>query len=558
VTGANFAEPVIDDPPTVDRSTGKEINPEDAGVLTLAAAQENQEALEIWDEKDGTHGGMTLALVRALREEGPHASMNRIFERLLNYMQAANLSQTPVLGGKGRGELDLLGGPAKQEPFSVMVKEVHGDEAVLRAGDAIGLYEGSELSRVGGGATLVVTRSLGLTEAAAKIGPAGAKVSAGDRFEVTKWASPHEPVLRVYIPPSAPAETIRQAAERFAALRDDPSIHWVDDPAKENPTATVWWNGSAWVLDAGGQSATVTDFKPALPRGARVLLVMPPTAELAAAVQVGEGTRYPGVARVDAAKADYRLYGRLTPAGVQYAWVKADAALPAISSMPARTDWFGGAPEQAGAMLTEYAVRIGKVHGWLSLSGRSGDSPFPYRLVLRKPGSNSDVRSGTLYGGETYKLILELDPTYKSEMTPRRWVYVFAIDQNGDGNLLFPPRGAGNEGNHLPRAQKDEAPMTAAARAIPLTELDADLQISEPWGTDTYIMISTKEAIPNPNVFQFEGVQAARGGDERRPSGNALEDLLDSCGDASRGVVATKAPVAWSIERLTFQSAPKK
>jgi len=558
---ADFAEPAIDDPASIDNSTGKEIDPEGVGVLTLAAAQENQEALEIWDEKDGTHGGMTLALVRALREEGPHASMNRIFERMLNYMQATNLSQTPVLGGKGRGELDLLGDPAKQEPFSVLVKEVRGDEAQLRAGEAIGLYEGSELTRVGGGATLLVTKSLGLTQSAATIGPAGAKVSAGDRFEVTKWASPQEPVLRVYVPPSATAETISQAVERFAALRNDPSVHWVDDPAKENPDAFIRWNGEAWVLDAGGKApfgrtTGVTDLK-MLPKGARVFVLMPPTTELAAAIQVGEGTRYSGIARVDAAKADYRLYGKLTPAGVQYAWVKTDAALAAASSMPARTDWFAGPPEQAGGMLTEYAVRIGKVHGWLTLSGRPGNSPFPYRLMLRKTGTKTDVRSGTLYGGDKYKLFLQLDPAYKSEMTPRRWVYVFAIDQKGDGTLLFPRVDSGNEGNHLPRAEKDEAPMVAAVRAIPLTEGDYDLEVSEPWGTDTYIVISTKEAIPNPKVFQFEGVQTARGAEERGHSGNALQDLLDTCGEAARGMIASKAPAEWSIERLAFQSAPK-
>jgi len=45
---------------------------------------------------------MTTALVRAIREEGPHASMDRVFERMWNYMQAANLTQTPVLGGKDR------------------------------------------------------------------------------------------------------------------------------------------------------------------------------------------------------------------------------------------------------------------------------------------------------------------------------------------------------------------------------------------------------------------------------------------------------------------------
>ncbi len=217
--GATFAEPVIDDPPPIDKATGKEINPEEAGVLTLAAAQENQEALEIRGPNNETHGGMTMALVRAIREEGPRASMDRIFERTWNYMQAANLSQTPVLGGNGRGDKDLLGQPSRQEPFSVMAKEVRGDDIVLQGGEAIGLYQGSELRRLsaqstGAEPTLRVIKVTGLAEAQAKIDPAGATIRAGDRFEVTKWGAPQEPNLRVYIPAAAPAEMLEKMSAR--------------------------------------------------------------------------------------------------------------------------------------------------------------------------------------------------------------------------------------------------------------------------------------------------------------------------------------------------------
>jgi hypothetical protein len=80
-------------------------------------------------------------------------------------------------------------------------------------------------------------------------------------------------------------------------------------------------------------------------------------------------------------------------------------AAPA-SPLPARTDWVDGKPENAGARLTEYAVRIGKVHAWLTLSGRPGQTGFPYQLVLRKPSSDAAVRTSVLYGGEQYKLYL--------------------------------------------------------------------------------------------------------------------------------------------------------
>lgn len=208
--------------------------------------------------------------------------------------------------------------------------------------------------------------------------------------------------------------------------------------------------------------------------------------------------------------------------------------------------------------MTEYAVRVGKVHAWLTLSGRPGQTAFPYRLVLRKPASAINVSAAVLYGGEQYKLFLQLDPAYKEPATTRRWVYVFAISQQGKGTLLFPPLGSGNEGNHLPRAEKDEKPIAPATPLIRLLDQPYDMEIGEPWGTDTYVVISTKEAIPNPNIFDFDGVQSTRGAESRGVSGSPLQDMLDAYGNSSRGAIAARAPSEWSIERITFRSARKK
>ena len=575
VNGVSFAEPLVDDPAPVDRATGRELNPEEAGVLTLAAAQENQEALEIWSE-GGAQGGMTASLVRAVREEGPGASMEHIFQRMSNYMRAANLSQTPVLGGKGRGEKDLLGRPARQEPFTVLVKEGRGGEVLLQAGDAIGLFEGSELRRLPGGdaaqpVTLTVVKSLGLMEAAASVSPEGTSVKAGDRFEVTRWAAAQEPNLRVYVPETAPEEVIQQAVERFAALRENPAIHWIEDPTLESPTEILRWSSGQWILDPLGSGAAATklgasasaaEVAKSLRNGARLFVMLPPPAAMSAAIQLGEGTRYPRIQRLggaDLPHADYRLYGRLSGAKVQYAWLQADADVSVrrgISSMPNRTDWFEGKTEEIAGQLTEYAVRIGRVHAWLNLSGRPGQTTFPYRLVLRKPNSPTNVTGETVYGGDQYKMFLQLDPHYTPATVARRWVYVFVIDQSGRGALLAPKLEAGNEGNHLPRVAKDESPSAPAAPLIPLTDRATDLEISPPFGTDTYLLIASKEPIPDLRVFEFDGAQSAS-----RAAGspsNPLQNLLEECGNSTRGAVAAKTPSEWSIDRITFQSAGKK
>jgi hypothetical protein len=580
VDGVVFGEPLIDDPPPVDQVTGRPINPEEAGVLTLAAAQENQEALELSTEKNEAHGGMTMSLVRAIREEGPHASMNHIFERMWSYMQAANLAQTPVMGGRGRGERDLLGEAARQEPFSVVVRQVRGDEAVLRGGEAIGLFAGSELRQIGGAAeskaaTLIVDRSMGLAESVAKISPPGAAIASGDRFEVTKWAAAEEPNLRVYVPPAAEIQTILEITERLAPLRSDPSIVWVDDPTTKSPSDILRWNSGRWVLDhlgaaveSGdlGHSPSAADVKGKLAKGARFFVMVPPTAALSVAIGLGGGTRYAAIQKLKEAEsgsAEYQLCGRVGDGGVQYAWVRADAKRPAsgegpAAPLPARTDWIDAKAEGVGSTLTEYAVRIGKVHAWLTLSGRPGQTAFPYHLVLRKPGSEDNLRATAVYGGEQYKMFLQLDPEYKEPTTARRWVYVFSISQEGKGTMLFPPLGSGNEGNHLPRAEKDERPKAPAAPLIRLLDQPYDLEISEPWGTDTYIVISTRDAIPNPGIFEFDGVQTSRGAETRGAAGSPLENLLGQLGNSTRAATAVRSPSEWSIERITLESAKKK
>ncbi len=153
---------------------------------------------------------------------------------------------------------------------------------------------------------------------------------------------------------------------------------------------------------------------------------------------------------------------------------------------------------------------------------------------------------------------LQLDPKYKEATTTRRWVYVFAISQEGKGTLLFPQLGSGNEGNHLPRADKDERPTAQAVPLIRLLDGPYDLEIGEPWGTDTYVLISTKDAIPNPNIFAFEGVHSTRGATRAEPPGarSRIFSMLTAILRAER--IAARAPSEWSIERITFQSAKKK
>jgi hypothetical protein len=58
--------------------------------------------------------------------------MDVILDRVLDFLSAENLAQTPVLGGKGRGEKDLLGQRVAPSSFSVSVKGIRGKDIILR------------------------------------------------------------------------------------------------------------------------------------------------------------------------------------------------------------------------------------------------------------------------------------------------------------------------------------------------------------------------------------------------------------------------------------------
>jgi hypothetical protein len=166
--------------------------------------------------------------------------------------------------------------------------------------------------------------------------------------------------------------------------------------------------------------------------------------------------------------------------------------------------------------LTEYADRLARVRSWLELPAPpSGASDaFPYRLALKrvdsttngKPGDKGFIQDGTVVEGDTFGLVLRAEGKITAS-TPRRWVYVLAIECSGEGQLLYPRSG---EGNFLPEKGPD---AKAWPTEIDLTGTDGSFSIGSPFGIDTYILLTTADQIADLSAFNFSGVlQAARGG----------------------------------------------
>ncbi len=321
-------EPVANDPATLD-AKGQPIDPEKAGVLTLAAAQSNEEAREI-DTDNGPHGAFTWALAHALKYSGE--PMERIFQRTAAELRANGVPQQPVMGGAGRDARNLFGEPADPGAgLHILAESVSGKEVRLRGGVELGLYPECILkSAAEPTVRLKITASNGLGSSTAEVDGEG-QVKAGDLFTVERWVEPSKASLKVFVPPAAPPATVQHVVAEVGKLHDDPAVKWLADPTAGSPTHIMSWNGTSWILESNpavgkpadlGVAPSVEAVKRLLPNKAVFLLLLPPTPDLTAALHPGASVE----SVKQRADAHYVLFGRWSAGGAEYAWMLPDAS----------------------------------------------------------------------------------------------------------------------------------------------------------------------------------------------------------------------------------------
>jgi hypothetical protein len=582
--GVTLHEPVANDPADTDPATHRPIDPEALGVLTLAAAQPNQEAREVQTE-DGPHGAFTWAFAQSLR----YASepVDRIFARTMASLGSNGALQQPAMGGASRFSKTVFGqAPAVGGGLTVVVDSVKGADIHLRGGTAIGLFPKCRLKTVSQPAvTVEIASSEGLSGSVAHVVGQGA-VKPGDVLTLDRWVVPAKAGLRVSIPKPAPAAAVERAVAEFGKLRGDSTIEWLDDPTAGVPTDVVSWNGSAWILETTTQPAktatlgaepAAAEIKRLLSPKARLLVRLPPTASLLPAIPLGDAEHSAAETTTTPAGAQYWLWGKIADTGPVYAWLLPDSTEASVRDaavqtnrasgylpLPIRSDWIKlpQDPEgvrAAGGELTNKALLLARIRAWLTLQSPPSQENFPYHLAFRqvvdgKLGEFKD--SGDFKEGEQYKLYLRADPAAlaaRDSLTPR-WVYVFVIDHFGDSTRVFPPPNRGNEGNRLPYAQVGDKPDFQPLIPLSGDSPTADFGIDAPFGVDTYFLLTSDNAIDNPEVFNFEGVRTETG---TRGASDPLTDLLSSTSSMTRGINLRAIPALWSIETLTHRSVSK-
>jgi hypothetical protein len=243
---------------------------------------------------------------------------------------------------------------------------------------------------------------------------------------------------------------------------------------------------------------------------------------------------------VPEAQAAYRLGRSAEIGGASLYWERIDDRDDLHPTLPERTDGVRGEPDAASAQLLDLAERLARIQAWLRLETPSQADGFPYHLVLRSQRTNAVIPGGNVFDGDRYEIVLRRDGGAAGRGVEPRYVYVFAIDSRGDQVLLFPTSAAGQGENLFPR-QPDQLLPDLFPIGAP------SFEVAPPFGTETLVLLTTREPLAHPWVLQGRAVRT-------RSLGTELDRLLE---DAARRVGASSGPWpgSWSLRRLTIRTA---
>jgi hypothetical protein len=555
--------------------------PIDRGALILSAAQDDEPAEEFVDEDGFSRGVFTWALVNVLRTASLDDPAEDLYLRIRALIRAKGYAQEPVLAGLPERRRSSLFGGAAAAPdarHGVAVENVGDDgRIILQGGIATGLRPGAELVSVSDSTLAIrVVEAVGMARSVAVVESGDRLPETGDVFEIRTWISASNAPLRLYVPPSnLDFEAITTAAEQLAALALSPLVDWVLDPTLTSPTHVVTWTGDEWTLlepntapVSIGPTPNPSDVASHLKgstedQRASLWVYLPPFLQLWNRLDPTISSSQTSVELVsEPSAADYLLAGRLDDSGVSYGWVKRQATIaPSTSPAPPVTSWYTLSPRRifGAASLAEDLFKLDVIWGWLHLESPPDDGTFPYQFAGFQNVETGELRieGDSLSEGELFRVVLR---TTESELSAarmeamiqdvsRRFVYIFAMDSDGNSVLLYPSADLGSVENDI-----------NLFTDLPLELKFGDRQpgdylfgVGRPLGIDSFFILTSAEALPRPEVLTFSGVRT-RGPGSGGEDETALSRLLGGINSASRGSRTEPVPTNWSLRRITVRS----
>lgn len=547
--------------------------PESHGALVVTASQDSDSAWDIRDAQGQFHGAFSWAWIRAIRDSTPGESAMETFLRAAARLHTEMPFQDPVISGNPREQHNpFLGARTDRRANRAVVaveKVLRDGTIVLQGGWANGLAVGSQLQIVGARtkARLTVTALQGLGQSSARMeGRMPPAIKSGALLEIVGWAAPPGRPLRVWMPrASESVGAIVGTARALAAAAARRGVRWVSDPIDVTPTHVLRRGATDWellvsdgVLEHIGDDNAAIAAVAKMPAGSSLFVQLPAPAALIAGISVGSGTEREDFEPTRSAEdADYVLVGRYSGRHLAYSWMRplVKSADRRKTGLPLSTQWFvydesSDAMREAVLTLREAVLRLRKIFGW-NLLESPPDARWPYRLAMRRTRTGELVKDPVVIGDDEYELVLLGTSTPMPATVQQRYIYAFIIDSDGRSVVLFPEPDSGSVENRFP------LPATAASRAAyPPTEIrlgkPGSFEVTQPYGVDTYFLLSTDEPLQNPSILEWDGVRSPTSGPR-----TALEQLLMLTGTGSRATPVV-TPSNWSIERLVVESVPPR
>ena len=481
-----------------------------------------------------------------------------------------NRTSTP---SAARREQPLFGGAAaKSDKVRTAALGANDDGSIsLDIGRVSGLGVGSEFTATapnsaGQTVQLRITSLDGIARSSAQIvSPAGAKVSPGDLFELSKWIPADNPPLLVWLWPSNLSQDQIAAA---AAQVQVSGAALVSDPAEQQWTHVLSWDGTNWTIQTGrlgrfpvnlGAPLTADAIKKNLDATAKLWVNLPPSQELAAklkptgsdsAVQIAGNLSLRALCphrRAHCRRSRLRLVPqertRRRTAVAQCAATQSrllsHVAISRAHRLGARRLRFCDRCRRRQARITTHRCSP------KCMAGFSWSTAPP----TRRPMSSSRLHFSLPRDNRHFQPIRPRTRAISSKwLSPpqtaiidHRWVYVLDIDCHGQGTVLYPRDYSENQ---FPNDADNGRQFVLPGAPI--------LRIGPPYGVDTLIMLSTEQPLADPYVLNFEGV-ATRGS---RGVSSPLEKLFNQTSGGTRGF-SGEVPTNWGIGLMTVHSAPQ-
>jgi Caspase domain len=529
---------------------------EDRGALIFSAAQRDQPAKETNDEVGEAIGAFSYSFIQALRVAPINESAERLFMRMNILLKASNLYQDPILGGnilrKKQGIFGENTELLKGKTIIPIIQAKSKREIMLQGGIELALNVGTVLSKIQtkDSVFIKILAVNGIGKSLAEVVRGDLKnITAGDLFEVTQFAVPDKPNLKVMIPSSNFTENdLVTQTKDFVGLSEKGYFNIIRDPIIEIPDFIIQYHQNQWQVNQAKNpkweilpNLSSEVLKNKISKGANVLLQLPAVKTLIQNIKLGNNSVNNAIEIInDPSKADYTLMGIMKDT-LKYAWVKTDfIGTKGNGITPPKTDFFSQNNATADS-LTEYALRLGRINAWINLeSPPQEDFAFPYQLGL-KNRDKGYVYTATqkVFDQERMTLVLKTDSVaLRNWNQKKRFCYVFIIDMKGKTTLLYPHKNLGSELFPL-----RNAPFSLEE------PLKVNFRISEPFGLDTYFLLTTETPIQDVSIFEVDGVLTR--GDKKTDS--PLSKILRNVGSRSRGTTL-EAPMNWSFQKLMVMS----